>query len=142
LADDKEKTSGDLGKPRASAAAEKAARDTLAQIARGDPGWKARMEALVRLVKAGPAAVPVLEGALKKESPAARALAAQALAVICGPGDIRKAVTDCDLSELDGARLGHVAPDFSLSDLSGKVCRLSQFRGKKAVVLTFLLDDG
>jgi hypothetical protein len=142
LADDKEKRSGDLRKPRASAAAEKAARDTLAQIARGDPGWKVRMEALVRLVKAGPAAGPVLEEALNKESPAARALATQALAVLRGPAAIRKAVTAYDLSKLDSARLGHVAPDFSLTDLSGKAYRLSQFRGKKAVVLTFFIDDG
>src|SRR5262245_37166825 len=88
---------------------EKAVRDTLAKSAKGDPGWKVRMEALVRLVKAGPAAVPVLEEALKKESPPARALATQALAVIRGPVAIRKAVTDYDLSKLDSARLGYVA---------------------------------
>src|SRR5262249_46342351 len=103
--DDKEKASAD-GKPRASAAAGKAARDTLAQIANADPGWKVRMEALVRLVKAGPAAVPLLEEALKKDSPAAQAFATQVLAVIRGPEAIRKAVTAYDLAKLDSARLG------------------------------------
>jgi HEAT repeat protein len=142
LADDKEKTSGGLGKPRARAAAEKAVRDTLAQIAKGDPGWKVRMAALVRLVKAGPAAVPVLEKALKKESPGARALATQALAVIRGPAALRTAVIDYDLSKLDSARLGQVAPDFSLTDISGHAYRLSQFRGKNAVVVKFFMDDG
>src|SRR5262249_3521106 len=48
LADDKEKTAADLGKPKAGAAVEKAAQDTLAQFDKGDPGWKVRMEAWVR----------------------------------------------------------------------------------------------
>src|SRR5262249_54079696 len=112
------------------------------QIANGDPGWKVRMEALVQLVRAGPAAVPLLREAMKKDSPAARAFATQVLAVIRGPEAIRKAVTAYDLAKLDSARLGQVAPDFSLSDLSGKDYRLSQFRDKKAVVLTFFMDDG
>jgi hypothetical protein len=142
LADDKEQTAGDLGKPGASAAAEKATRDVLAQFDKGDHGWKVRMEAWVRLMKAGPAAVPALEEALKKESPAVRAFATQALAVMRGPAAIPKAVTDYDLSELDSARLGQVAPDFSLTDLSGKAYRLSRFRGENAVVLRFFLYDG
>src|SRR5262245_5596822 len=77
VADDKAKTTSDLGKPGASAAAEKAARDALAQLDKGDPGWKVRMESWVRLMKAGPGAVPVLEKALKNESLAVRAFAAQ-----------------------------------------------------------------
>ncbi|MBI1913720.1 MAG: hypothetical protein HYS12_03040 [Planctomycetes bacterium] len=129
-------------KNTAPAAAEKAARAALASFDKSDPGWKARMEAWVRLMKAGPAAVPVLEEALKKESPAARAFAAQALAALRGPPAVREAVTDYDLAALDSARLGHVAPDFSLTDLSGKAYRLSRFRGKQAVVLTFFLYDG
>jgi hypothetical protein len=100
------------------------------------------MEAWVRLMKASPAAVPILEEAQKKESLAVRAFATQVLAVMRGPAAIRKAVTDYDLSALDSARLGHVAPDFTLTDLSGKACRLSQFRGKNDIVLTFLVDDG
>ena len=139
---DKEKRAGPLGKPGARAAAEKAARDALAQLAKGDPGWKVRMEVLVTLVKAGPAAVPVLEEALKKEPLAVRTLAAQALAVMRSPAAIRKAAIGYELAKLDSARLGHLAPDFTLTDLSGKACRLSHFRGKNDVVLTFLVDDG
>ncbi|HKB42082.1 MAG TPA: hypothetical protein VKD72_36990 [Gemmataceae bacterium] len=127
---------------RPDVAAEKAARDTLAQIANGDPGWKARMETLVGLVRAGPAAVPLLEQAVKQGSPAVRALATQVLAVIRGPEAVRRAVTGYDLAKLDSARLGQVAPDFSLTDLSGKGYRLRQFRDRKAVVLTFFMDDG
>ena len=137
VADDK---SGDHGQPRA--AAEEALRHVLAQLDRGDTDWKVRMEAWVRLIKAGPAAVPVLEKASKNKSSAVRAFAAQALAVMRGPAPIRKTVAEYDLSSVDSARLGHVAPDFSLTDLSGKAYVLSQFRGKKAVVLTFLTDDG
>ncbi len=141
VAGDKAKRTDDLGRPRATAADEDTFRRVLAQLDSGDAGWKARMEVWVRLIKAGPAAVPVLEEALKNKSPAVRAFAAQALAVVHGPAPIRKTVADYDLSAMDSARLGHVAPDFSLTDLSGKACRLSQFRGKKAVVLTFLTDD-
>ncbi len=32
---------------------------------------------------------------------------------------------------------GEVAPDFELTDVSGKVIRLSDFRGHKNVVLVF-----
>jgi hypothetical protein len=74
-------------------AAEKAARDALAQLDKGDPDWKVRMEAWVRLMKAGPAAIPVLEEAVKKEPVALRAVASQALTVMRGPA-IPKAVTD------------------------------------------------
>src|SRR5262245_27071688 len=105
-------------------AEEKAARDTLAQFAKGNPGWKVRMEGWGRMMKAGPAAVPVLEEDQKQESPAVQAFAAQALTVIRGPAAVRKTVADYKLSELDSARLGHVAPDFSLTDVSGKVYRL------------------
>jgi hypothetical protein len=68
-----------------TAAADKATRDALAQFARGDPGWKVRMEALVGLARLGPAAVPLLVEALQKGSPATREFAAQALVVLTDP---------------------------------------------------------
>ncbi len=142
LADDKEQTAAELGKPWAGAAAEKAARDILDRFDKGDPGWQVRMEAWVGLMKAGPAAVPPLEDAVKKESSAVRALAMQTLTVLRGPAEVPRAVTAYDLSALDSARLGQAAPDFSLTDVSGRAYRLSQFRGKKTVVLTFFPDDG
>jgi hypothetical protein len=54
---------------------------------------------------------------------------------------LRKALADYDLRNLDSARLGELAPDFTLADFTGKTYRLSQFRGKKTVVLRFILFD-
>jgi HEAT repeat protein len=58
---------------------QKAARDALAFFEKGKGDWKVRMEALVRLAKIGPAAAPILIGALKDGKPATREFAAQAL---------------------------------------------------------------
>ena len=55
--------------------------------------------------------------------------------------ELRKALADYDLSDMDSARIGELAPDFTLTDFTGKPYRLSQFRGKKAVVLRFILYD-
>jgi len=53
---------------------------------------------------------------------------------------MRKALAEYDLRNLDSARLGQTAPDFTLTGYSGKTYRLSQFRGK-TVVLRFILFD-
>jgi HEAT repeat protein len=189
------------------AAAEEEARQIVARFDKGDPGWKVRMEALVRLARAGPAVVPVLAEALHKGPPSTREFAAQALVLFAEPGTrpgleraladpksgvrlyaiqalsmfgrllrterheqilrkdpsfwgvrpamaaalerqdrpdpapLRKLLADYDLGKLDSARVGEMAPDFTLSDFSGKTYRLSQFRGKKTVVLRFILFD-
>jgi hypothetical protein len=188
-------------------AAEKEARQIVARFDKGGPGWKVRMEALVRLVRAGPGVVPVLVEALHKGEPSTRELAAQALVLFAEPGtrpaleraladsrsgvrlyaicalsmlgklpqtkryeqilhndpsfwgvrpmmaaalsrddrpnpaQLRKLLAEYDLGKLDSARLGEMAPDFTLTDFSGKTYRLSQFRGKKTVVLRFILFD-
>jgi HEAT repeat protein len=188
-------------------AAEKEARQMVAQFDKGDPGWKVRMEALIRLVRAGPATVPVLVEALHKGPPSTREFAAQALVYFAEPStrsaleqaladptsgvriyailalsmlgplprterheqilrhdpnvfsvrttmaaalarndrpnpeELRKALADYDLRNLVSARLGEIAPDFTLMDFTGKTYRLSQFRGKKTVVLRFILFD-
>jgi hypothetical protein len=57
------------------------------------------------------------------------------------PAQLRKLLADYDLRQLDSARLGEMAPDFTLADFGGKTYRLSQFRGKKTVVLRFILFD-
>ncbi len=57
------------------------------------------------------------------------------------PAALRKALADYDLSKMDTARVGHTAPDFTLSDYAGKTYRLSEFRGKQAVVVRFILFD-
>ncbi|MBI1913722.1 MAG: HEAT repeat domain-containing protein [Planctomycetes bacterium] len=186
---------------------EKAARETLAQFDKGDPGWKVRMEALVRLVRAGSAAVPILVDALHKGAPSTREFSAQVLAAVADPATrpalvlslqdpepgvrvhairalrrlgrleltdhqrqvlekdshwmlrhyleiavlpddapnpaaMRKTLMGYDLTRMDAARLGQAAPDFSLADAGGRTYRLSQFRGKKTVVLEFNSGDG
>jgi hypothetical protein len=55
-----------------------------------------------------------------------------------GPEAIRKALSRYDLTRMDSARLGKAAPDFALSDASGKTWRLGDFRRRKSVVLVFL----
>jgi HEAT repeat protein len=199
----------DSGTPatRQRAAKEKEARQLVARFDQGDPGWKVRMEALVRMVRIGPAAVPVLAEALHKGSPLTREWAAQALALFAepstrpgleraladpkpgvrlyaiqalsmlgklprnernqqilrndpsfwgvrpmmaaaleredrpNPGQLRQVLADYDLRKLDSARIGEMAPDFTLADFTGKKVRLSQFRGKKTVVVRFVLFD-
>ena len=46
-----------------------------------------------------------------------------------------------DISKMDTARVGRMAPDFELVSVNGKRHRLSSFRGKKAVVLVFIYGD-
>ena len=55
--------------------------------------------------------------------------------------ELRKELADYDLSNMDSARVGELAPDFTLTDFTGKTYRLSQFRGQKTVVLRFILYD-
>lgn len=51
---------------------------------------------------------------------------------------IRKALASYDLTTMDTARLGQLAPDFELTDQAGQTHRLSDYRGKKSVVLVFV----
>ncbi len=46
-----------------------------------------------------------------------------------------------DASQMDSAKLGALAPDFTLPDLKGDPIRLSDYRGKNAVVLVFVYGD-
>ncbi len=57
------------------------------------------------------------------------------------PTEIQKALLDYNLKSLNTAQVGKPAPDFTLSDPLGKSYRLSQFRGRKAVVLVFIYGD-
>jgi HEAT repeat protein len=57
------------------------------------------------------------------------------------PAELRNTLADYDLRRLDSARVGEMAPDFTLMDFTGKPYRLSQFRGRKTVVLRFILFD-
>jgi hypothetical protein len=53
---------------------------------------------------------------------------------------VRTAQAGYDLTKLDSARIGEVAPDFTLTDLSGKTYRLRDFRGKEVVLRYFKFD--
>lgn len=52
-----------------------------------------------------------------------------------------KQLKDWPTNQLDTAALGKLAPDFELPSLSGEKVRLSDFRGKKSVVLVFVYGD-
>jgi hypothetical protein len=109
----------------------------------GDPRWKLKMETLVRLAQAGQAAVPLLEEAAKKDakwSLTTRELADETLGLLRKP-ELRKALADYDLTQMDSARVGKLAPDFALKDATGETYALSQFRDKRIVVLAFVLVD-
>jgi len=46
-----------------------------------------------------------------------------------------------DVSQINSATVGQPAPDFVLHSAQGEPVRLSDFRGKKAVVLVFIYGD-
>ena len=50
-----------------------------------------------------------------------------------GPAEGR----DLPPADLERVKVGNLAPDFTLEDMDGKPVTLSQFRGKKKVVLVF-----
>jgi len=54
---------------------------------------------------------------------------------------VARSLIDWDASTMDTARVGQPAPDFELNALTGERIRLSQFRGKRAVVLVFIYGD-
>lgn len=60
-------------------------------------------------------------------------LAANPLFAQLGPKDS----TSGGATELDRIKIGQAAPDFALENVEGKTINLSDFRGKKAVVLVF-----
>ena len=60
-------------------------------------------------------------------------LAANPLFAQLGP----KYSTSVGATELDRIKVGQAAPDFALENVEGQTVNLSDFRGKKAVVLVF-----
>ena len=143
------------GEQKPDSASEKAARDALVEFDKnwkdytnepnfGDPRWKLKMETLVKLAKAGRAAIPLLKQAAKEDSawaPHTRELATHILTVSRDTPAVRDAWANYDLSRMDVAKEGKQAPDFTLADASGQSYRLSDYRRKKTIVVTFILQD-
>ena len=50
-------------------------------------------------------------------------------------------LVDWDSNRIQSARVGHVAPDFEMTSITGERIRLSQFLGKNPVVLVFIYGD-
>jgi cytochrome oxidase Cu insertion factor (SCO1/SenC/PrrC family) len=63
----------------------------------------------------------------------AAVLAANPLFAQLGPKD----PTSGSATELERIKVGQAAPDFALENVEGQAVNLSDFRGKKAVVLVF-----
>jgi HEAT repeat protein len=111
-----------------------------------DPKPGVRLYAIQALSMRGPLQRTKEHERILKEDPAffgVRTMMAAALERADRPNqaEMRKELAEYDLRTMDSARLGELAPDFTLTDFTGKPHRLSEFRGKQPVVLRFILFD-
>jgi len=111
-----------------------------------DPKPGVRLYAILALRMHGPLQRTEEHERILKEDPAffaVRTMMAAALERADRPNqaEMRKTLASYDLSTMDSARIGELAPDFTLTDFTGRAHRLSEFRGKKTVVLRFILFD-
>jgi len=132
---------GILASPAARPALEKAL---------GDPDHTVRSQAILALRMLGPLKLTDQQRqALQKSKFHVRGHLEIALAgdEDLGAAATRKALKEYDPARIDTARIGQLAPDFSLADLSGKIHRLSRLSagkgigGSQPVVLVFLMID-
>jgi hypothetical protein len=76
------------------------------------------METLVRMARAGPPAIRLLEETARKDSKwsaSTRELVEDSLGLLC-KAELRKALAEYDLATMDSVRVGKLAPDFALKD--------------------------
>ena len=57
------------------------------------------------------------------------------------PAVLRKLLAGYDVAKMDTAVVGKSAPEFELTDATGKTHKLADLKGKKAVVLVFVYGD-
>ena len=54
---------------------------------------------------------------------------------------VYRTLVEWNPSTIDSAKVGKPAPEFALTTVSGKKYRLSDFRGKQAIILVFVYGD-
>lgn len=110
-----------------------------------DPKPGVRLYAIQALSMFGPLERTKEHERILKEDPAffgVRTMMAAALERADQPNqaEMRRTLAKYDLSTMDSARIGELAPDFMLTNYEGKPYRLSEFRGKTVVVRFILFD--
>ena len=119
----------------------------LMKILKNDDYTPARLMAVEALGRLGAKdALSMVQAAVAEEDPHVRTAARWALPRVTegkGVGDALRelVVSNFDKSKIATAVVGKPAPDFALTDDSGKIVQLADFRGKKNVAIVFLLAD-
>lgn len=116
--------------------------DRLKQTIREDPSAAVRVYASIALGSIAGDLPPDLARDILRHDPHMMVRARLELALSrgapCGETTTRDRLAQYDLTQMGTAHVGAAAPDFTLSDLNGKPCRLSDFRGEKSVALVFV----
>lgn len=122
-----------------------ALREKLLEAARNDKDAAVRLYAIDALGMQGKANLNFDWNPLKKAESNRDARSHIGYAIERKTEPVATAVIDTlkrwDFKAIDSAVVGKMAPDFELKSANGKKIRLSQFRGKKAVVLVFVYGD-
>lgn len=119
----------------------------LTRIAESDPYAPARLMAIEALGRLGASeATSVIQAATQDNNGYIGAAAKWALPRVKngeGVGDTLRelALSTYDKNQIASAVVGKPAPDFALMNHAGEIVKLSDFRGKKNVVMLFLLAD-
>lgn len=119
----------------------------LMQIVSSDSYAPARLAAVEALGRLGAKeALSLVQAATEDKSSYVRNAAAWALPRVMKGEEVGDALqkiakSNFDKSQIATAVVGKAAPDFSLMADTGETVRLSDFRGKKPVVLVFMLAD-
>ena len=119
----------------------------LLRIAESDSYTPARLMAIEALGRLGASVgLSVVQAATQDNNGFIRDAAEWALPRVANEESVGNALRDLALSTYDKSKIasavvGKSAPDFALTDDAGETVRLSDFRGKKSVIMIFLLAD-